>query len=126
MTTTLEKEFFIKFNILKLKPCDYGFGCGHDIPYSHCKRKEVDQKITATIILKLMKILLHWRRSLEIKPYYGTYLMATGTELYSKAGDNITDATFQNFIKHYDEDCISTNIRKLFKKKGHYNEHKLC
>jgi hypothetical protein len=118
MTTKLEKEFFIKFNIPKLKPCEYGFGCGHAIPCSECKRKEVYPEINQDVVLKLMKILLHRRGSLEIIPPHGKYLMSTGTELYSKAGDNITDATLQNCIKHYDDINIQKDIKKLFKKKG--------
>ena len=121
MTTKLEKEFFIKFNILKLKPCEYGFGCGHAVPCSECKRKELYPEINSDKVLKIMKILLHWRGSLEIRPYANTYLMATGTELYSKAGADITESTLQNCIKHYDEENILKNIQKLFKKKGYYN-----
>ena len=118
MTTKLEKEFFIKFNIPKLKPCEYNYGCGHAVPCSECKRKEVYPKVTSTNTLKLMKILLKWRGSLEIRPYAGTYLMETGTELYSKAGADITELTLQNCIKHYDNKNILKDIQKLFKKKG--------
>ena len=49
MTTKLEKEFFIKFNIPELKPCEYNYGCGHAIPCSECKRKEVYPKINSDI-----------------------------------------------------------------------------
>ena len=65
-----------------------------------------------------MKILLQWRGSLEVRPYFKTYSIATGAELYSKAGDSITDATLQNCIKHYDDMNIQKDIKKLFKKKG--------
>ena len=118
MTTKLEKEFFIKFNIPKLKPCKYGFGCGHAIPCSECKRKEVYPEINSDKVLKLIKILLYWRGSLEIRPYAGTYLVETGTELYSKAEDNIKDSILQNCIKHCDEENILKDVQKLFKKKG--------
>ena len=118
MTTKLKKEFFIKFNIPKLKPCEYGFGCGHAIPCSECKRREVYPEINSDTVLKLMKILLHWRGSLEIRPYNKTYFMSTGTELYSKEGDSITDATLQNCIKHCYDISIQKDIKKLFKKKG--------
>ena len=118
MTTKLEKEFFIKFNIPKLKPCEYGFGCGHAIPCSKCKRKEAYPEINSDKILKLMKILLYWRGSLEIRPYFDTYLVSTGTELHSKEADNIKDAILNNYIKHYDDENILKDIKKLFKKKG--------
>ena len=118
MTTKLEKEFFIKFNIPKLKPCEYNYGCGHAVSCSECKRNLVYPEIKAITTLKLMKILLHWRGSLEIRPYAGTYLIETGTELYSKSGESITDAVLHNCIKHYDEEYIFKDIQKLFKKKG--------
>ena len=117
MATKLEKEFFITFDIPKLKPCEYNYGCGHAVPCSECKRKLVYPKVTSTIVLKLMKILLRWRCYLEISPYNKTYLMATGTELYSKSGADLTEATLYNCIKHNDDENIVKDIRKLFKRK---------
>src|SRR5574344_64774 len=131
MTTKLEKEFFIKFNVgpyeiqdldNAVKYCQF---CLFEKPQCDKKCKEYNKiykkkypEINSDVVLKLMKILLQWRGSLEVRPYFKTYSIATGTELYSKAGDSITDATLQNCIKHYDDMNIQKDIKKLFKKKG--------
>lgn len=117
MTTKLEKEFFIQFNIPKLKPCEYNYGCGHAVPCEQCPRKDTYPKVTSTYILKLMKILLKWRVHLEILPYFGTYCISTGTELYSEKADNISDAVLYNCIKHSDDKNMVKDIQKLFKAK---------
>lgn len=130
MTTKLEKEFFIKFNIKPTEVQNVSNAMAYcqfcSLEKAQCDKsckeyfkiyKKEYPKITSTMTLKIMKILLHWRGSLEIRPSHKTYCIATGTELYSKSGDSITDATLHNCIKHYDEEYIYKDIQKLFKAK---------
>lgn len=131
MTTKLEKEFFIKFNIPKLKKqnvklalkyCQFCLGIEKEKCTCNCKNynkiyKDIYPQINPDTILKLMKILLKWRGHLEILPYFGTYCISTGTELYSEKADNISDAVLYNCIKHSDDKNIVKDIQKLFKAK---------
>lgn len=121
MITKLEERFFIEFSIPKLKPCKYDYGCGHNILCSECERELVYPRINPREVLELIRILICWRGSMEIKPSCFNhvddedyYVISTGIELYSQDGASIKDAVLQNCIKHCDDINIYSNIRKVF------------